>query len=151
MKYNLADKHESLAGEIFLYKTKKQMQNLCLDLLTLWIYRVLVSLQWHFSTVGDWGGRFSSWDTLPTDSATSNTNFTLSVTCSLKLLSCRPSKSRNSCRTSHLCPPPWGLLSLKVSSWIKYYATAIDDFHTAVSEAATRCPPWQSGSPLWNV
>lgn len=39
----------------------------------------LGSFQWHVSTVGDWDECFSSWDTLPTNSATSNMNFTLST------------------------------------------------------------------------
>lgn len=49
-------------------------------------------------------------------------------------------RARKSCRTS----------STKGMMLNKDYATATANFHTLMSEAATRCPLWQSRGPLGN-
>lgn len=50
-----------------------------------------------------------------------------------------------------LTSAPLGNAASKSMMLNEDHATAIDDFHTLVSEAATRCPLWQSGGPLGNV
>ncbi len=107
----------------------------------------------HFSfTVGDCNGCFNSWDTLATNSATANKHFTLSTLSYLEseVTFMQAIKEQES-HAERLTPAPLGITVTKGMMLNKDYATAIDDFHTLVSEAATRCPPWQSGNPLGNV
>lgn len=78
----------NLAEEIFLHKMIQATTGADVKPLYAFPHTVIYpgkrlstlgSFQWHVSTVGDWDECFSILDTLPTNSATSNTNFTFSA------------------------------------------------------------------------
>lgn len=75
--------------------------------------------------------------------------FSTTVTWSFELLSSRPSKRRKVMQNVlHL--PPLGKTVTKGMMLNRDYATDLEDFHTQVSEAATRCPPGPSRCPVQN-